>query len=159
MRGLYDFEGESSDELPFRRGETIRVLEKVSEEWSRGELHGRTGIFPTNYVVRLSLSPSHSPLYRLTRLITPAPQPAQEELPDEPSPAPAPYGSSSHAAPAAANPDAAEADIFAQAAAVDKLLALMHQLRARGEDFADNEELTVRRLEGGPLRARSRLLE
>ncbi|TNY20774.1 hypothetical protein DMC30DRAFT_396821 [Rhodotorula diobovata] len=115
VRGLYDFEGESSDELPFRRGETIRVLEKVSEEWSRGELHGRTGIFPTNYV---------------------------EELPDEPSPAPAPYGSSSHAAPAAANPDAAEADIFAQAAAVDKLLALMHQLRARGEDFADNEELT-----------------
>ncbi|KPV74154.1 uncharacterized protein RHOBADRAFT_54012 [Rhodotorula graminis WP1] len=114
VRGLYDFEGESSDELPFRRGDTIRVLEKVSEEWWRGELRGRTGIFPTNYI---------------------------EELPEDFSPA----GGASHGAASAAtapNPDAAEAEILAQAAAVDKLLALMHQLRARGEDFADNEELT-----------------
>ncbi|GAA5852461.1 hypothetical protein JCM9279_003455 [Rhodotorula babjevae] len=111
VRGLYDFEGESSDELPFRRGDTIRVLEKVSDEWWRGELRGRTGIFPTNYI---------------------------EELPEDFAPAAA-----AHAPAAAAlNPDAAEAEIFAQAAAVDKLLALMHQLRARGEDFADNEELT-----------------
>ncbi|GAA5912401.1 hypothetical protein JCM8208_005156 [Rhodotorula glutinis] len=114
VRGLYDFEGESSDELPFRRGDTIRVLEKVSEEWWRGELRGRTGIFPTNYI---------------------------EELPEDSYPSAA----ASHGPPAAAtalNSDAAEAEIFAQAAAVDKLLALMHQLRARGEDFADNEELT-----------------
>lgn len=52
VRGLYDFEGETSDELAFKRGEVVRVLEKVSEEWWRGELRGRVGIFPTNYVVR-----------------------------------------------------------------------------------------------------------
>lgn len=38
-----------------------------------------------------------------------------------------------------------EGEVFAQAAAIDRLLSLMHTLRARGEDFADNEELTVRR--------------
>ncbi|MBZ6370998.1 MAG: hypothetical protein LBE44_03660 [Microbacterium hominis] len=36
-----------------------------------------------------------------------------------------------------------EGEVFAQAAAIDRLLSLMHTLRARGEDFADNEELTV----------------
>lgn len=57
VRGLYDFVGETSDELPFRRGDLIRVLERVSEEWWKGELKGRVGIFPTNYVVRRGLSP------------------------------------------------------------------------------------------------------
>ncbi|BGP49761.1 hypothetical protein JCM10450v2_005666 [Rhodotorula kratochvilovae] len=115
VRGLYDFEGETADELPFRRGETLRVVERVSDEWCRGELRGRVGIFPMNYV---------------------------EELPDDPSQQPQQEHALPLAPPAAADPAAAEAEIFAQAAAVDKLLALMHQLRARGEDFADNEELT-----------------
>ncbi|MBZ6370999.1 MAG: SH3 domain-containing protein [Microbacterium hominis] len=48
---MYDFAGESSDELSFARGELIRVIDAVSDEWWRGELRGRTGIFPTNYVV------------------------------------------------------------------------------------------------------------
>ncbi|GAA6054704.1 hypothetical protein JCM3770_000039 [Rhodotorula araucariae] len=117
VRGLYNFDGETADELPFRRGETVRVLERVSDEWWRGELRGRIGIFPTNYV---------------------------EELPDEPSLSgvPAYQQSQQSLSVTPADPAAGEAEIFAQAAAVDKLLALMHQLRARGEDFADNEELT-----------------
>ncbi|GJN90427.1 hypothetical protein Rhopal_003438-T1 [Rhodotorula paludigena] len=117
VRGLYDFVGETSDELPFRRGDVIRVLERVSEEWWKGELKGRVGIFPTNYV---------------------------EELPNEPTHSHHGPSSSLSGVPAssAADPQAAEAEIFAQAAAVDKLLALMHALRARGEDFADNDELT-----------------
>lgn len=141
MRGLYDFEGESSDELPFRRGDTIRVLEKVSEEWWRGELRGRTGIFPTNYIVRSSPPRAPSTARPLPHALTPSSPRAQEELPEDFNLAGAPHAPGTAAA---ANPDAAEAEVFAQAAAVDKLLALMHQLRARGEDFADNEELTVR---------------
>lgn len=48
---MYDFRGESDDELTFSRGEMIRVIDAVSDEWWRGELRGQTGIFPTNYVV------------------------------------------------------------------------------------------------------------
>lgn len=52
---MYDFVGESNDELSFAKGELIRVIDAVSDEWWRGELRGQTGIFPTNYVVRASV--------------------------------------------------------------------------------------------------------
>lgn len=51
VRALYDFEGETAEELAFRKGDTIKVLECVYETWWRGELRGRIGIFPTVYVV------------------------------------------------------------------------------------------------------------
>jgi hypothetical protein len=53
VRALYDFEaGQSPDELPFQKGDVIRVSECVYADWWRGELRGRTGIFPANRVVR-----------------------------------------------------------------------------------------------------------
>ncbi|POY73370.1 hypothetical protein BMF94_3707 [Rhodotorula taiwanensis] len=109
-RAMYDFRGESDDELTFSRGEMIRVIDAVSDEWWRGELRGQTGIFPTNYV--------------------------------EPASAPVAASSQPHPAGPAQSADEIEGEVFAQAAAIDRLLALMHTLRARGEDFADNEELT-----------------
>lgn len=54
VKALYDFETQASDELPFRKGDTIRVIECQFAAWWRGELRGRTGIFPTVYVVRSS---------------------------------------------------------------------------------------------------------
>lgn len=131
---MYDFAGESSDELSFARGEVIRVIDAVSDEWWRGELRGRTGIFPTNYVVSFSISIStFSVLFRRSCFAT-----LQE-------PASAPSTVSSEAPRSAAGPSAEdmEGEVFSQAAAIDRLLSLMHTLRARGEDFADNEELTV----------------
>lgn len=53
VKALYDFNTETPEELPFRKGDVIRVLECVYEAWWRGELKGRVGIFPTVYVVRL----------------------------------------------------------------------------------------------------------
>lgn len=55
VRALYDFEGETAEELAFRKGDTIKVLECVYETWWRGELRGRVGIFPTVYVVSSTL--------------------------------------------------------------------------------------------------------
>ena len=52
VRATYDFEGgQGPDELPFRRGDIIRVLECVYADWWKGELKGKTGIFPANRVV------------------------------------------------------------------------------------------------------------
>lgn len=54
VRAIYDFEGgQSNDELPFVRGDVIRVVECVYQDWWRGELRGREGIFPANRVVSI----------------------------------------------------------------------------------------------------------
>ncbi|ORY90808.1 SH3 domain-containing protein [Leucosporidium creatinivorum] len=48
---LYAFEGQdSAEDLSFNEGDQILVLEHVSEDWMKGELNGRTGIFPSSYV-------------------------------------------------------------------------------------------------------------
>ncbi|KAG5452292.1 Endophilin-A3 [Clonorchis sinensis] len=49
-RGLYDFEAENASELPFSEGDVIRLLQQVDENWFEGELNGRRGYFPINYV-------------------------------------------------------------------------------------------------------------
>jgi hypothetical protein len=48
VRALYDFSG-SSDELAFKVGDEIVVVNEVLEEWWMGELAGRKGLFPTAY--------------------------------------------------------------------------------------------------------------
>ncbi|XP_038610884.1 SH3 domain-containing protein 19 [Tachyglossus aculeatus] len=55
-RALYDFHGENDDELSFKAGDTITELESVDEEWMSGELAGKSGIFPKNYVQVLPAS-------------------------------------------------------------------------------------------------------
>ncbi|XP_064508289.1 SH3 domain-containing protein 19 isoform X2 [Pseudopipra pipra] len=49
-RALYDFHGENEDELSFKAGDTITELESVDEDWMSGEIQGRSGIFPKNFV-------------------------------------------------------------------------------------------------------------
>ncbi|KAM9329741.1 SH3 domain-containing protein 19 [Gastrophryne carolinensis] len=51
-RALYDFCGENNDELSFKAGDVISLLESVDSDWLSGEFHGRTGIFPKNFVQR-----------------------------------------------------------------------------------------------------------
>ncbi|KAK4046497.1 hypothetical protein OIV83_006023 [Microbotryomycetes sp. JL201] len=53
LRGLgtataaYDFEGQTAEDLAFKEGDRITVLE---HNWWRGELNGQTGMFPSSYV-------------------------------------------------------------------------------------------------------------
>lgn len=51
VMALYDFHGNKHDgELVFTAGETIRVIEKINDDWLRGEYRGRTGAFPCSFV-------------------------------------------------------------------------------------------------------------
>lgn len=50
VRALHDLTGRESDELSFRKGDIIVVIEQVYRDWWRGRLRGRVGIFPLNYV-------------------------------------------------------------------------------------------------------------
>ncbi|KAJ7250534.1 hypothetical protein B0H12DRAFT_664538 [Mycena haematopus] len=48
VKALYDFSG-SSDELAFKAGDTIVVVNEVLDGWWMGELNGKQGLFPTPY--------------------------------------------------------------------------------------------------------------
>ena len=37
-------------ELEFRKGDTIRILQGIDENWIEGEYDGNIGIFPVSYV-------------------------------------------------------------------------------------------------------------
>lgn len=50
VRALWDFDPTEPGDLGFKRGDTIEVIESVYKEWWKGTLHGRTGVFPVNYV-------------------------------------------------------------------------------------------------------------
>lgn len=54
VRALYDFTPSEPGELEFKRGDVIAVLESVYKDWWRGSLKGKTGIFPLNYVEKLT---------------------------------------------------------------------------------------------------------
>ncbi|KAM9793121.1 SH3 domain-containing protein 19 [Neosynchiropus ocellatus] len=46
----FDFEGERSDELSFSEGDVIQLAAYVGQDWARGQVGNRTGIFPLNFV-------------------------------------------------------------------------------------------------------------
>ncbi|GAA5963596.1 hypothetical protein JCM3765_004336 [Sporobolomyces pararoseus] len=46
---LYDYDSTDPGDLNFRQGDKIKLLEIVSQDWSRGELNNKIGIFPSNY--------------------------------------------------------------------------------------------------------------
>lgn len=58
VRALYSFEPTEPNELAFERGDIIKVVDRKYEGRWRGQLRGRTGIFPVNYVVRLCPTPT-----------------------------------------------------------------------------------------------------
>jgi signal transducing adaptor molecule len=54
VRALFDFQATDPDELTFRKGDIIAVLESVYKDWWKGFLRGQTGIFPLNYIEKLA---------------------------------------------------------------------------------------------------------
>lgn len=51
-RVLFDYEAQNEDELTIKTGETITIISKDNEDagWWKGELNGRTALFPDNFV-------------------------------------------------------------------------------------------------------------
>ena len=56
VRALHTFEGTEQGELTFEKGDIIKVVDRNYKDWWRGQLRGRTGIFPVNYVVSVALA-------------------------------------------------------------------------------------------------------
>ncbi|KAM9086876.1 SH3 domain-containing protein 19 isoform 2-T2 [Megaptera novaeangliae] len=54
----FEYIGDQKDELSFSEGEIIILKEYVNDEWARGELRERSGIFPLNFVELIEDHPS-----------------------------------------------------------------------------------------------------
>jgi len=63
VRALFDFVPSEPGELQFKKGDIIAVLESVFKDWWKGSLRGQVGIFPLNYVEKLS-DPTQDELQR-----------------------------------------------------------------------------------------------
>ena len=56
-RVLFSYTAENNDELSIMEGDIVNVLEKELEDsgWWKGELNGKVGVFPDNFVDILSV--------------------------------------------------------------------------------------------------------
>jgi signal transducing adaptor molecule len=62
VRALHKFEPTEPGELGFEKGDVIKVVDRGYKDWWRGQLRGKTGIFPVNYVVCVCCFGMDSPL-------------------------------------------------------------------------------------------------
>lgn len=61
VRTLYDFTGSDAEDLPFKKGEILIILEKPEEQWwSAKSKEGRVGMIPVPYVEKV-VRPSPHP--------------------------------------------------------------------------------------------------
>ncbi|XP_031575227.1 growth factor receptor-bound protein 2-like [Actinia tenebrosa] len=49
-RALFDFEAKDEDEVGFKRGDIIKVVDTSDQHWWRGKCYDKEGLFPANYV-------------------------------------------------------------------------------------------------------------
>lgn len=48
-KALFDFTGQNNDEITFKSGDIITVIDEIDKGWWLGEVHLKKGIFPVNY--------------------------------------------------------------------------------------------------------------
>ncbi|XP_046848947.1 CD2-associated protein-like isoform X1 [Xenia sp. Carnegie-2017] len=46
----FDYDAENDDELTLKEGDIVKVLDQEEEGWWKGELKGKIGVFPSNFV-------------------------------------------------------------------------------------------------------------
>ncbi|XP_004683234.1 PREDICTED: F-BAR and double SH3 domains protein 2 isoform X2 [Condylura cristata] len=78
VKALYDYEGQTGDELSFPEGAIIRILNKENQDddgfWE-GEFNGRVGVFPSVLVEELSASENGDTPWMREIQVSPSPKP------------------------------------------------------------------------------------
>ncbi|KAB0349891.1 hypothetical protein FD754_014748 [Muntiacus muntjak] len=104
VKALYDYEGQTDDELSFPEGAIIRILNKENQDddgfWE-GEFSGRIGVFPSVLVEELSASENGDTPWMREIQVSPSPKPPgslpalplYDQPPSSPYPSPDKRGS------------------------------------------------------------------
>ena len=61
----FDYDAQLDNELTLRVGQVLRNVRVVDEGWAEGELLGKVGMFPSNFVEMRKASPEDRPLASL----------------------------------------------------------------------------------------------
>jgi len=56
----FDYEATEAEDLGFVSGDVIRLKDRVGDEWLRGELNRKTGVFPVAFVEIIEHLPSQA---------------------------------------------------------------------------------------------------
>ena len=54
----FEYDAEQPDELTLHVGDIIKNCRVVEDGWMEGELNGKRGIFPDNFVVKKEITPT-----------------------------------------------------------------------------------------------------
>ena len=82
LEAVYDFGGRSADELSFKAGDIIQLIEKVDAAWWKGKLGRKEGVFPANYVKVVEDQPAKHKEKHLPQMGSPQhKQPQQAQMP------------------------------------------------------------------------------
>ena len=57
VKAAYDFHTTEAGEIALKAGDIVRVVRQVDTNWLQGEIHGKIGNFPSNFVTDLVLPP------------------------------------------------------------------------------------------------------
>ena len=71
---MFDYEACDSDELGLSEGNIVEITDDSEEGWWHGKCKGKVGMFPSNFVERISVAEAHAAL----GIATPAPQPVRK---------------------------------------------------------------------------------